>query len=55
MANVVSLAERTNNARFVSVEQMLETDSPLLFAYCLMKQHRAGLIWYDYFSKRTLT
>lgn len=39
----------------LTVEQMLETDAPLLVAFALMKQHRDGRVWYDEFYKRTLT
>ena len=39
----------------LSVPQMLETDSPLLVAFALLRQHREGRLWYDEFFKRTLT
>lgn len=39
----------------LTVEQMLETDAPLLVAFALLKQHRDGRIWYDDFHKRTMT
>jgi hypothetical protein len=44
-----------NDAQGLSVEQMLETDSPVLIALGLLRQHRAGRIWYDEFYKATRT
>lgn len=39
----------------LTIEQMLETDSPSLVAFALIKQHRDGRIWYDEFFKHTRT
>lgn len=39
----------------LSPAQMLETDSPLLVAYALLVQQRAGRIWYDDFYKHART
>lgn len=39
----------------LSPAQMLETDSPLLVAYGLLKQHRDGRIWHDEFYKAART
>lgn len=43
------------NASGMTIQQMLETDSPLLVAYAYLKQQRDGRIWFDEFSKRVRT
>lgn len=36
-------------------EQMLETDAPILVAQGLLRQQRAGRLWFDEFYQRTMT